>query len=214
MMTQPVSASVETEPRPAVFSWLAVGFAGTAFLFVLATHAPDGWQIPGVLTTALGCAIGWGWGKLGQSLLIPRRASVCLVVGLALAGGQFLGAWKTHQDRVQFLKSKMQPIGIDSISTGAREALNTDRDDETAEEREARLKLRDNFNAAEQHAKEMQSRRLEFTSSLAARLERTGKPGLMQAPWPFVVWCVEVVLGSVLGAGLAYSTLKRPVIAG
>jgi hypothetical protein len=204
-------AGILPNAPPAFFPWYMIGIAGSAFLFVAATHLPDQLKFPVISTVGLALLAGWGCGRLGRSWRIPFRQRHLVVIGITLVGAQLLAAWKTHQDRVRFLKEKWEKTLSDPMSEAIRQNLTTPVDGETAEQRTQRLDLLQKFEADEAAAQVAQARRLQFTTFLAGRMERSGFAALTRAPWPLVVWCGEVLVGAVLGALLAGSLLKNPV---
>jgi hypothetical protein len=194
-------------PRSAFIQWLVIGVAGVTFLFVASAHLPDSIKLPGVLTIGLGIAAGWAWGLLGKSMHIAPNRLIAVIVGIAIAGAELLSAWKSHQDRAEYLNRKWQPLQNDPIAQAVRESLSQERDHETPSEREQRLKKLAELDGADA----IRWKRLKFRGYLASRMERLKIRALMPAPWPELVWGIEILLGSALGAWLAVSVMQaRP----
>jgi hypothetical protein len=190
--------------RSAIFQWIAIGVAGVGFFAVAAVHIPDQYKFPGVLTVGLGLAAGWGWGRFGRSLQIEPRRTIAVIVGFTIAGAELLGTWKDHQDRAVYLRGKWEARVNDPIAVALKADLARDREGQTAQEKEQRLQQL----AEMEQADALRWGRLEFHGYLASRMERTGIRALQQGSWPEVVWGVEVLLGSALGAWLALIVLQ------
>jgi hypothetical protein len=190
--------------RAVFIQWLVIGVAGVAFVFVASAHLPDTIKLPGVLTVGLGLAAGWVWGRLGQSLHLPIRRFLFVVVWFTIAGAEILGSWKNHQDRAEYLQEKWQPLVNDPVAQAVRESLSQDRDDESPEDREMRMKQLAKLDQADA----IRWRRLEFHGYLASRVVRLNIRGLTSAPWPELIWGTEILLGSALGTWLGMSVLQ------
>ncbi len=193
--------------RSGFIQWLVIGTAGVAFAFVAAVHLPDAIKLPGVLTVGLGAAAGWAWGRFGQSLdMIPHR-SAAVFVWIAIAGAELLGGWKSHQDRATDKMRKLEPILNDPIAFAIRETLQKVPENETPEHRDFRLQQLAKLNQDDA----TRLKQLEFHAYLASRVERLKNHTLKSYPWPELIWGIEILLGSTLGAWLAMSTLQtRP----
>jgi hypothetical protein len=185
--------------------WLAIGIAGAAFAFVAAAHLPDAVRFPGVLTVGLAVAVGWGWGRLGQSLGISPNKVFVPIVWLALLGAELLGAWKTHQDRAEYLRVKWQVLQNDPIVVAVREQLTQEPEHEPFEARQERLRRLADMNEKDA----LRARRLEFHGYLTSRMERLKIRVLATGYWPEIVWSVELLAGCTLGTYLAIMALKQ-----
>lgn len=192
--------------RAALIQWLVIGVAGVGFVFVASAHLPDGIKLPGVLTVGLGAAAGWGWGRFGRSLRIAPNGVVAIIVWCAIAGAEVLGAWKNHHDRAEYLREKWQALLNGPVAQGQRDALAQEPENESAEDREKRLKQLADLERAD--APRWQ--RLEFHGYLSSRMERLKIRALLPYPRPELVWAAEVILGSTLGAWLTMSALRPP----
>jgi hypothetical protein len=208
-MSADSSPPQETLPgdRTAFIQWLVIGAAGVAFAFVASVHLPDAIKLPGVLTIGLGGVAGWGWGRFGQSMHIAPSRFVAVVIWIAIAGAELLGGWKSHQDRATDKTRKLEPILNDPIAIAIRETLQREPENETPDLRDFRL---------QQLAKMDQDdatrlKQLEFHAYLASRIDRLKNHTLKSYPWPELIWGIEILCGSTLGAWLAVSILQtRP----
>ncbi|MBI3865013.1 MAG: hypothetical protein HY290_24325 [Planctomycetia bacterium] len=204
MAAVPPPPTAVQSPRAAFIQWLIIGTAGVGFVFVAATHLPDGIKLPGVLTVGLGAAAGWGWGRFGRSLEIGRSALVPVIVFVAIAAAELLATWKQHEDRAADLGKKWLPHINNPIAVEVREQLERAPEGETAEQREARLKQLADMDRADARRLE----RLEFRGYLTSRMERLTPERLRTQPWPWIVWAAEILLGSAAGAWLAFGQMR------
>jgi hypothetical protein len=186
------------------FQWLVLGIAGVAFVFVASVHLPDALKIPGFLTVGLGAAAGWGWGRLGQSQGITPSRWIAVVVWSTLAAAELLAAWKSHTDQAEFLRNKWRPIMNNPVVVGYRESLVQEPENESPDEREARLQQLAELDEGDSK----RLKRLEFRGYLASRFERFKSHALTTDPWPLLIWLIEVLAGSTIGAWLALSALR------
>ena len=201
----PTPPDATPHPRAGILQWLAIGIAGAGFAFVASAHLPDGIKFPGVLTMGLGALVGWGWGQLGKSLEISPSKGLAVIVWIVLAGAELLGTWKHHQDRADYLRVKWQALQNDPIALVVRDALTQEPENETVEARKERLQRLADLDESDA----IRARRLEFRGYLKSRMERLKIRALTIGMWPEIVWGIEVLLGSTLGAWLALAVLRQ-----
>jgi hypothetical protein len=213
MSTDPTPPQEPSQVVTNVAVWLALGTVGVAIFFTASVHTPLEWKVLGVYPVVLGALAGWG---LGQWAAVRKLRASALIIGLVwllIVAGEVLAAAQTYRARIKPERSELKPeqlLDRDMVNEAERQYFSSEPEGLSEEGRVRWREARESFERGEQRRREAtEARRLHrsFYGYLANRIPEK-KWGQWSYPWPAVFWGAEVLLGSTLGAWLAFLTLR------
>jgi hypothetical protein len=200
------SREASTGEFVAFAQWLLVGAAGAALWFVVAEQAPQRIKLFVFFPILVESLAAWGLGRWGAYRSVRAGGLFLLSSGLIIAACHLLTAVKTHRDGVRtMLAQKRWQQPVDPVSAKFKEFVETAPEDESPEAREQRLAVLAAIERGEAMHKEQRDY-LTFYGFLANRIPKEW--GRWPYPWPAVFWGAEVLIGSTVGAWLAWWTLR------
>lgn len=212
MTSGPLSLQ-NNSPRPDYLGWIVLGVIGTTGLSLAYVHAPLRLKLPLISPLVLGALGGWGLGRWAIARMVDSRPVVAGVAAAIVALGQIAIAAETYRLGVKSVRVELNRIRLerDPFADEIEKALAEASDDEAE-----RLRLKaEHEDARRRRAEEFQrlERQATFPGYLEQRIPRTW--GRWPAPWPHLFWGTEVLLSSLLAAGIAARVIRQqPAAAG
>lgn len=175
----------------AVLRWLLVGAIGMTVLAIVGAHTPMRVRLLGLFSLVYGLAGGLFLGKVAGAFHL-RRSGAALVASFLLIAAAEAGLtlesyrlWRAGQmARLERAAEEMRPLPTVPTSPPPPSGL------PSLAQRQAAEVLLD----------AMRDDQVSFRRYLALRLTRRGD---WPAPWPAVIWSLELLLGSAAGAWFA-----------
>jgi len=211
-MTSGPLAPLDEAPRSDYLGWVVLGVIGAAGLSLAYVHAPLRLKLPLISPLALGALGGWGLGRWAIARKVDSLPVVAGVAAAIVALGQIGIAAETYRLGVKSIRVELNRVRLerDPFADEIEKALAEASDDEAE-----RLRLKaEHEDARRRRAEEFQrlERQATFPGYLEQRIPRTW--GKWPAPWPHLFWGAEVLLSSLLAAGIAARVIRqRPATA-
>jgi len=190
---------------PRLLIWFAAGLVAIGLIAFAYAHVSERIKSQGGFPLGLG-AIGFGGIAglaLGYGARRMRVVQTRVVVALSwilIAGGQVACTLEAYRLGVVQLKAEFRkdPLG------GVSEKFLAESPTDDAETKAAREKFRADFNQKE----EVRRERVQFSTYLTHRVRALGK---FTVSWAAALWAAELVLGTSIGAWIAYRLLATEI---
>ena len=191
--------------------WFLVSLLLVAAIGVVAGRSPERFALPGLFGLGYGALVGLGAGEMACRLHVFRPRTLSTIVVLMTAVG-FVGVSLQWQ-RLYAERSKpfIKPVPDDPLRKQLLESLTPVPAGETPQGRAAREQLL--ADVAESDAQRIKLRvEMSETQTIRGYLRSRwiNFPLLkgIDAPWPLVLWIVELVGGMLISSAIAWRTIR------